>query len=79
MIKLVCTKNSPENMIGDQVHYKVILSGRTKGNQISASQFLLPRINITSCTGLDPGTWIGQLVELWSEEGNENGRLFLEG
>ena len=79
MIGLAYTKNSLENMIGDQVNFKVILSGRTKGKHISASQFWLPRVNITSDTGLDPSTWIGQLVQLWSEEGNGNGRLFLEG
>ena len=79
LIELAGTRNSLESMLDSHGYFKVVLSGRTKGNQVSGSKFSFPCVNVTSGTGLNPGTWIKRLVEIRSKESYESGRLFYRG
>ena len=79
LIELAGTRNSLENMVGGQGHFKLVLSGRTKGNQVSGSKFSFPCVNVTSGTGLNPGVWIRRLVTIRNEEKDTVGRLFFRG
>ncbi len=66
-------------MVEGQGHFKLVLSGRTKGNQVLGSKFSFPCVNITSGTGLNPGVWIRRLVTIRNEEEDTVGRLFFRG
>jgi len=79
LIELAGTRNSLEHMVGNEGHFKVVISGRTKGNQLSGSKFSFPVVNNTSGTGLNPGTWIRRLIDIREEEGSSGGRLFYRG
>ena len=79
LIELAGTRNSMENMTDDLGYFKVVISGRTKGNQLSGSKFSFPCVNITKGTGLNPGTWIRRLIEIRNREDDTGGRLFFRG
>ena len=79
LLELAGTRNSLEGMLEGQGYFKVVLSGRTKGNQISGSKFSLPCVNITSGTGLEPGVWMRRLIDIRSEESDNSGRIFFRG
>ena len=79
LIELAGTRNSMEYMTELDGYFKVAISGRTKGNQISGAKFSFPCVNITQGTGLNPGTWMKRLVEIRDVEGHKNGRLFYRG
>jgi len=65
--------------MGKEPYFNVVISGRTKGNQVSGSKFKFPCVYITSGSGLNPGTWIRRLVNIRNEEKDESGRLFHRG
>jgi hypothetical protein len=54
----------------------LVISGRTKGNQVSGAKFSVPCVLKTEGTGLTPGKWIKRLVTLMKASGITSGRLF---
>lgn len=76
-IELAGTANSIKHL-GDLVnpHFKFVLLGRTKGNQLSGAKFGVPCVPITSGTNLRPGRWVKRLVEALHATGRNSGRLF---
>ena len=42
LIEFAGTRNSLVNMVGDDGYFKVVISGRTKGNQLSGAKFSFP-------------------------------------
>lgn len=79
LIELAGTRNSLEYIRKDEGYFKLVISGRTKGNQLLGSKFSFPLANNTSGTGLDLGTWIKRLISIRDDEGNLGGRLFYRG
>lgn len=76
LLELADTRNSLEAMLGDKAYFKVVLSGRSKANQISGSKFSFSCINVTSGSGLTSGVWIKHLVQIRSEESDGSQRIF---
>jgi hypothetical protein len=76
-IELAGTANSLTHL-DDEVnpHFKFILLGRTKGNQLSGAKFGVPCVPITEGTNLRPGRWVKRLVETIHTSGRRSGRLF---
>ncbi len=76
-IELAGTANSIKHL-GDLVnpHFKFVLLGRTKANQLSGAKFGVPCVPITSGTNLRPGRWVKRLVETLHTKGHRSGRLF---
>ena len=73
LIELAGTRNSLENLGERQGYFKIVLSGQTKGNQVSGSKFSFPCANLTSGTGLNPGTWIRRLIKSRDSEKDKSG------
>jgi hypothetical protein len=61
---------------GDEPWFKLAVSGRTKGNQLSGAKFTLPCVGTTQGSGLQPGKWMKLLVETLNACGVTKGRLF---
>jgi hypothetical protein len=57
-------------------HFKLFITGRTKGNQISGSKFAIPCVTRTEGTGLEPGKWIERLIGVLTQMGVRDGPLF---
>jgi hypothetical protein len=57
-------------------HFVVVVSGPTKGNQLSGSKFGVPIVGTTSGSYLKPGKWIERLVTIRTARGDTKGRLF---
>ena len=76
LIELAGTKNSFYTLQGPDGWFKVVINGRTKGNQLSGSKFAFPCANITQGNHLNPGIWIQRLVAIRSNESDKTGRLF---
>jgi hypothetical protein len=76
-IELAGTANSVKHM-DDAVnaHFKFILLGRTKGNQLSGVKFRVPCVPVTVGTHLRPGRWIKRLITSLHSAGRRSGRLF---
>jgi hypothetical protein len=76
-IELAGTANSVKHL-DDEVnaHFKFIVLGRTKGNQLSGAKFGVPCVPVTAGTHLRPGRWIKRLVETLHGMGRRTGRLF---
>jgi hypothetical protein len=66
------------DFLGDRAlpHFVLIISGPTKGNQLSGSKFGVPIVATTEGTYLRPGKWVQRLVTLRTEKGDTTGRLF---
>jgi len=79
LIELAGTRNSLEHMNEDEGYFKVVISGRTKDNQLSGSKLSFPIVNNKRGTGLHPRTWIRRLINIRNEEGDSGGRLFYRG
>lgn len=79
LLEIAGTRNSLETMAEDKPYFKIVLSGRTKGNQISGSKFSFPCVNVTSGSGLNPGVWIRRLINIRSIETDDSGRIFYRG
>jgi len=75
LIELAGTKKSMETLESDG-YFKVVLNGRTKGNQLSGSKVSFPCVAITQGNNLNPGVWVERLVKVRSEEHDKTGRLF---
>lgn len=76
-IELAGTANSLVHL-DDAVnaHFKFILLGRTKGNQLSGAKFGVPCVPVTAGTHLRPGRWVNRLVDTLHSQGRRSGRLF---
>ena len=72
-------RNSEQSGKFDGQSWVFQVTGRTKGNQVSGSNFSFPCINVTTETDLNPGSWIRRLVEVWSKETDNSGRVFYRG
>jgi hypothetical protein len=64
--------------LGDVVdpHFEFVISGRTKGNQMSSNKFAVPCVRVIEGTALQPGIWVERLVIVLREMGIRGGRLF---
>jgi hypothetical protein len=74
---LVGTVNSLVHM--DDVkntHFRFVVSGRTKANQLSGAKFGVPCAPVTEGTHLRPGRWVKRLVDVIQGSGRVGGRLF---
>jgi hypothetical protein len=49
-------------------HFILVVSGRTKGNQLSGAKFGVPIAARMEGTNLLPGKWIQQLVEIMTSK-----------
>jgi hypothetical protein len=56
--------------------FKLVVSGPTKGNQLSGSKFAVPMVHRTSGTGIEPGKWILRLEKTLSRLKIKSSRLF---
>mgnify|MGYP007080209174 CR=1 FL=1 len=65
---------SPRGSLGP--HYDMVVSGPTKGNQISGAKFKIPICGTTHYSGLRPGIWCSRLCALLTEQGRTKGYLF---
>jgi hypothetical protein len=50
-------------------HFVLIISGRTKGNQLSGLKFGIPCVSVTEGTHLRPGIWLDRFVGLMKADG----------
>jgi hypothetical protein len=57
-------------------HFILVVSGRTKGNQLSGAKFGVPIAARTEGTNLLPGKWIQRLVEILTLKNDTCGRIF---
>jgi hypothetical protein len=57
-------------------HFEFVISGRTKGNQMSSNKFAVPCVDVTEGTAPRPGIWVERLVVVLREMGIRGGRLF---
>jgi hypothetical protein len=58
-------------------HFEFVISGRTKGNQMSSNKFAVPCVGVTEGTALRPGIWVERLVVVvLRETGIKGGHLF---
>jgi len=78
LIELAGTRNSLDNKLKGEGYFNVVISGRTKGNQISGSKFAFPCVNVTNGNGLNPGVWIRRLIDIRNVEDDRSGRLFFQ-
>jgi hypothetical protein len=54
----------------------LVVTGRSKGNQLSGAKFSVPCVKYTEGTNLRPGIWIERLVKEMRASGIRSGRLF---
>ena len=77
LIELAGTANSIKHLDAlVNAHFKFILLGRTKGNQLSGAKFGVPCVPVMSGTNLRPGRWIKRLVTTLHGMGRRSGRSF---
>jgi hypothetical protein len=76
MLETAGTRNSFAHFRGSKPYFKVILSGRTKGNQITGAKVSFPCVERTSGNDLNPGVWMKRLVSIRDSEQDDSGRLF---
>jgi hypothetical protein len=64
--------------LGDPVcpHVTLVVSGRTKGNQLGGAKFGVPIAARTEINYLMPGKWVERLCGLMKAQGDTKGRLF---
>ena len=69
--KSIANLNDPK-----EPHFTFVISGRTKGNQLSGAKFGVPCVGTTEGTNIRPGRWVKRLVEIKRAGGVRGGRLF---
>ena len=57
-------------------HFMMVISGRTKSNQVGGAKFSLPIAWTTEGSHLFPGKWVERLIEIMASKGETGGRLF---
>jgi hypothetical protein len=77
LIELAGTDNSLSHL-EDAInpHFKFMLLGKTKGNQLSGTKFGVPCVPITNGTHLRPGHWVKRLVTILHATGKCTELLF---
>lgn len=76
-IELAGTANSVKYLTSEvNAHFKFIILGQTKGNQLSGAKFGVPCVPTTAGTTLRPGRWIKRLINTLHGMGRHSGRLF---
>jgi hypothetical protein len=77
LIEFAGTAKSLRHLLDPKLpHFVLIISGRTKGIQLSGSKFGIPCVSVTEGTHLRPGIWLDRLVMLMKADGVSKGRLF---
>jgi hypothetical protein len=77
LIEFAGTAKNIENLNDpNEPHFVFVISGRTKGNQLSGAKFGIPCVGMTDGTYLRPGRWVKRLVGLKRGAGIRGGRLF---
>jgi hypothetical protein len=76
LIERAGTINSLSHLEDEEPWFKFVISGPTKGNQLSGSKFAVPIVGTTSGSHLQPGKWLKRLATILQKEGSKNGRLF---
>jgi hypothetical protein len=56
--------------------FMLVVTGRSKGNQLSGAKFSVPCVKHTEGANLSPGIWIERLVKVMRSLGIRSGRLF---
>jgi hypothetical protein len=77
-IEFAGTKKSLKWLDKADPYFMLVVSGRSKGNQVSGAKFSVPCVLKTQGTGLIPGKWVKRLVtlHLMVDAGITTGRLF---
>jgi hypothetical protein len=57
-------------------HFRLVVSGVTKGNQLQGAKFAIPIVGVTEGTNLQPGLWMRRLKSVLEETGAKHSRLF---
>jgi hypothetical protein len=57
-------------------HFDLVISGPTKGKQLSGSKFAIPVVAVTGGNGIQAGRWATRYCQLERMMGKKNGRLF---
>jgi hypothetical protein len=77
LIELAGTAKSLEHLTDvKNAHFVFVISGRTKGDQMSGAKFGVPCVPVTQGTPLRPGRWVKRLVNAIHGTGRHLGRLF---
>ena len=76
LIERAGTINSLAHLEDSEPWFKFVVSGPTKGSQLSGSKFAIPIVGTTSGTHLEPGKWIKRLGGILTDEKCQSGRLF---
>jgi hypothetical protein len=76
LIERAGTVNSLVHLAEKDPWFKLVISGPTKGNQLSGSKFAIPIVGTTQGANLEPGKWMTRLAAILKAEGLKNGRLF---
>jgi hypothetical protein len=76
LIEFAGTANSLRFLGDSEPWFKLVVSGRIKGNQLSGAKFALPCVATTQGSTLEPGKWMKQLVETLRGCQVRKGRLF---
>jgi hypothetical protein len=76
LIEFAGTAKSLKHLLDPKLpHFVLIVSGRTKGNQLSGSKFGLLCVSVTEGTHLRAGIWLDRLIRLMKADGGSKGRL----
>ena len=76
LVETAGTRNSFTHFNGTKPYFKIMLSGRTKGNQVTGSKVSFPCVDRTNGNDLNPGIWMKRLVAIRDSEHDDSGRLF---
>lgn len=63
-VELAGTRKGLQDLQSSEPYFTIVVSGRTKGNQMSGAKFGIPCVAITEGSGLQPGKWVRRLVEV---------------
>ena len=76
LIELAGTSNSLQFLTDhDCLHLILVITGRTKGNQLGGAKFGVPIAATTTGSNLQPGKWVKRLCDLKRAKGHTTGRL----
>jgi hypothetical protein len=69
LIERARTINSLSHLEDEEPWFKFVISGPTKGNQLSGSKFAVPIVGTTSGLHLQLGKWLKRLATILQKEG----------
>jgi hypothetical protein len=72
------TAKSADKCLGleEDPHFMFVVTGRSKGNQLSVAKFSVPCVATTEGTHLQPGRWMRRLIDVLRIAGVRSGRFF---